>query len=116
MIRRTSLPLMAVLALFVCLHAEESLAQNAHTGMVSHGQYITAPSGTVNDWAIHLSPRDMGFEEPRSEKDNAFLKFECYVVQINQYTWQVVARYKMRPWEGEGLWHNGSANYLLVHK
>ncbi|QSQ12818.1 hypothetical protein [Myxococcus landrumensis] len=116
MIRRPPLPFLAVFALLACLASRESLAQNAHTGMVSHGSHITVPSGTVDDWAIHVSPRDMGFEEPRSEKDNAFLKFECYVVQINQYTWQVVARYKMRPWEGEGLWHNGFANYLLVHK
>ncbi|NTX11576.1 hypothetical protein HUA76_12320 [Myxococcus sp. CA056] len=117
MSRRTSLSFLAMLSVFTCLYAGESFAQNARIGTASDGNYITVPSGSVNDWVIHVSPRDMGFEEPGSEGDNALLKFECYVVQINQYTWQVVARYKLRPWSNrDGIWHSGTANYLLVHK
>ncbi|NVJ28130.1 hypothetical protein HUW62_43680 [Myxococcus sp. AM011] len=117
MIRRNPLSILAMLSLFACLYSSESFAQNARTGTASDGTYITVPSGTVNDWVIHVSPQSMGFEEPGSEGDNALLKIECYVVQINQYTWQVVARYKYRPWSNrDGTWYGGSANYLLVHK
>ncbi|TQF09465.1 hypothetical protein FJV41_44445 [Myxococcus llanfairpwllgwyngyllgogerychwyrndrobwllllantysiliogogogochensis] len=117
MSRRTSLSFLAMLSVFTCLYAGESFAQNTRTGTANDGTYITVPSGTVNDWVIHVSPQSMGFEEPGSEGDNALIKIECYAVQINQYTWQVVARYKYRPWSGrDGYWNGGSANYLLVHK
>jgi hypothetical protein len=35
----------------------------------------------------------------------------------NQYTWQVVARFKLRPWnKADGIWYYGSANYFLAPK
>lgn len=117
MLRRPPLSILVMLSLFTTLYAGESLAQNAQGGTASDGNYITVPSGTINDWVIHVSPRDIGFEEPGSEGDNALLKIDCRVVQINQYTWQVIARYKFRPWNSrDGVWYGGSANYLLVHK
>lgn len=117
MLRRASLSVLPLLALFTCLFSFDSYASGAQSGAVSNGGYITVPWGTVNDWAIIVSPRDMGFEEPRSEGDNALLKIECYTIQINQYTWQVIARYKMRPWNNaDGTWYSGSANYFLAPK
>ncbi|AKQ67952.1 hypothetical protein A176_004864 [Myxococcus hansupus] len=111
------LSFLAVFALVSCLYAKESLAQNAQGGAVRHDAYVTVPNGTVNDWALHVSPSDMGFEEHGSEGDNAFIKMECYAVPVNQYTWRIVARYKSRHSNGrDGIWYSGGANYLLVRK
>ncbi|MFP2957313.1 hypothetical protein ACLEPN_05645 [Myxococcus sp. 1LA] len=111
------LTLFAMFALLVCLNAGESQAQQAQSGVARHDAYVTVPNGTINDWGIHVSPNDMGFEEPGSEGDNALLKLECYAVQINQHTWRIVARYKARPWSNrDGTWSPGSANYLLVKR
>ena len=107
----------AALAFF--LSAGASLAANAYSGSISDGEYITVPDGTVNDWAVLVSPLSMGHEEPNSEGDNALLKAETYIVQVNQYTWRVVARFKFKWWDGSsrnGIWYSGSANYMLVRK
>ncbi|MCP3059449.1 hypothetical protein LXT21_11745 [Myxococcus sp. K38C18041901] len=115
--QRSFFSILAMASLFVCLSSTEVLAQNAQGGTANHGTYITVPSGTVNDWVLLVSPREMGFEEPGSEADNALLKLECFVIPINAYTWQVVARYKLRPWSTrDGVWNAGSANYILVHR
>jgi hypothetical protein len=114
MLRRASSSVLVLATLLTCLYSGESSASEG--GQVSDGGYITVPWGTVNDWVVFVAPRDMGFEEPGSEGDNAMLKIQCHTVQINQYTWQVVARYKMRPWNSYGVWYSGSANYLLVPK
>ncbi|MCP3097720.1 hypothetical protein LZ198_02385 [Myxococcus sp. K15C18031901] len=117
MSRSHPLSFLAVLALLSCLYAGESHAQNAQGGVVNHGDFITVPYGTVGDWVLHVSPYRLGMEEPGSEGDNALLRIDCYVVQINQYTWQVVAQYKYRYSNApHGTWYTGSANYMLVHK
>ncbi|MCE9666738.1 hypothetical protein LY474_02830 [Myxococcus stipitatus] len=114
---RNRLSFLATLVLMSCLYSSEGHAQNAQSGVVNHGDYITVPSGTVGDWAIHVSPNRLGMEEPGSEGDNALLRIDCYVVPINQYTWQVISQYKYRYSNGpHGGWYGGSANYLLVHK
>ncbi|NTX02805.1 hypothetical protein [Myxococcus sp. CA040A] len=115
--RSSRLSFLAFFAMAVCLYAGEGLAQNAQGGIVNHEAYITVPSGTVNDWVLHVSPNDMGFEEPGFESDNALLKVECSAFQINQYTWRVIARFKYRGVStGDGIWQPGKANYILVHK
>ncbi len=87
--------------------------------MVNDGEYITVPYGTVNDWAILVSPALMGIEEYNSEGDNSLLRVEAYVTPINQYTWRVVARFKFKWWNtspANGIWYSGRANYILVYK
>ncbi|MBJ6763731.1 hypothetical protein JGU66_23415 [Myxococcaceae bacterium JPH2] len=117
MTRRFLPSLLAMVALGTCLYSSASPAQNAQSGTITDGDFITVPSGTTNDWALLVAPREMGFEEPGSERDNALLRIECYAVPINAYTWRVVARFKMRPWNNaDGYWNAGSASYVLVHK
>jgi hypothetical protein len=86
------------------------------SGSAAHGEWVKAPSGTVNDWSILISPREMGAEEARSEEDNRLLAFRVFAVAVNDSSWQVTAQYRF----GYALdnrnvhWVNGTANYLLV--
>lgn len=90
----------------------------SHAGSAAHGEWVKAPSGTVNDWSILVSPREMGTEEPRSEEDNRLLAFRVFAVAVSDSSWQVTAQYRF----GYALdnrsvhWVNGTANYLLVPK
>jgi hypothetical protein len=83
------------------------------TGTANHNDTISPPSGTSkSDWNIFVSPRQMGTDEGSSDKDNALLKIQCWV----DGNWKVTANYKFRYAEKEGVWENGTVNYLLVPK
>ncbi|HEX8852993.1 MAG TPA: hypothetical protein VF754_05875 [Pyrinomonadaceae bacterium] len=86
------------------------------SGYTEHNGQISVPWGTTGDWSIFVSPRRMGWEEPKSEKDNAFLVMECYAEAISATTWRLTARYKFRNSNDmDGIWRNdGQANYLLL--
>jgi hypothetical protein len=62
----------------------------------------------------------MGLQEPGSEFDNAMLMFECFATVTSANTWQVTARFKFKfkneGGAGDGDWHTGKANYLLIPK
>jgi hypothetical protein len=86
-------------------------------GLIVHGGVVIAPWGTVADWNIFVSPRRMGEEEPGSEGDNSMLVMECYAVPIAGTAWEVTAWYKYKYSNSnplDGVWHPGTANYLLV--
>ncbi|MEJ2454131.1 MAG: hypothetical protein P8103_08250 [Candidatus Thiodiazotropha sp.] len=88
-----------------------------HSGSVSHNGIVNAPWGTTSDWNIFVSPRVMGEDEPNSEADNALLKIECSAAVNGASSWRITARYKFKYWNDNprnGVWRNGSANYLLV--
>jgi hypothetical protein len=81
---------------------------------------VTAPWGNTDDWNIFVSPHTMGLQEPGSEFDNAMLMFECFATVTSANTWQVTARFKFKfkneGGAGDGDWHTGKANYLLIPK
>lgn len=91
------------------------IASTPLTGVVNDAAFITVPSGKVGDWSLMVSPNLMGSEEVGSEKDNAMLRLDCRTTVINEFTWQVTARFKYRFWSTkDGVWKAGKANYILV--
>lgn len=96
------------------LRRGQSLTQS---GSVMNTSIVTVPWGTTNDWDIFVSPRVMGEEELGSESDDALLKTECFATQTSSTFWTITARYKFKYSNTNplnGIWKDGSANYLLV--
>ena len=83
-------------------------------------EVVTAPWGNTDDWNIFVSPHTMGLQELGSEFDNAMLMFECFATVTSANTWQITAQFKFKFKDdggaGDGDWHAGKANYLLVPK
>ena len=97
----------------------------AMMGSKKHGETVTVPWGTRDDWVIFVSPRSMGHDEGEKEGDNALLKIQCWASAIanNTTSWKIHARYKFRHASDNGHWSDeydsyddASANYLLVPK
>ena len=114
-IRRLAL-LACVIPAAACATVGRPSAPRSVAGTVAHGETVTVPSGTVNDWNILVSPMRMGLEEPRSENDNRLLAIRVFATVANDREWQVTAQYRF----GYALnnasvfWVPGSANFLLV--
>lgn len=89
---------------------------NSKAGTVSHGELVTVPWGTVEDWNILVSPMQMGTEEPGSESDNALLRFRTFATVQDPSSWQVTALYRFAYARNDSSvhWVEGSANYLMV--
>ena len=85
-------------------------------GTVAHGEFVTVPSGTINNWNILVSPMRMGVEEPRSENDNRLLAIRIFATVANDSSWQITAQYRFGYAlnNAEVYWVPGSANFLLV--
>ena len=99
--------------------------QFSSSGSKKHGETVTVPWGTRDDWVIFVSPRSMGHDEGEKEGDNALLKIQCWASAIanNTTSWKIHARYKFRHASDNGHWSDeydsyddASANYLLVPK
>jgi hypothetical protein len=89
------------------------------SGTKNNNNTVSVPWGTTNDWNIFVSPEIMGLEETDSEGDNALLKIECKTTKITDTTWKITARYKFKYSNvnpSNGVWENGSANYILIPK
>ena len=87
-------------------------------GTVAHGELVTVPWGTVEDWNIIVTPMQMGAEEPGSEDDNRLLRFRAFPTVQDETTWQITALYRFAYAAGPTNvhWVEGSAHYLMVPK
>jgi hypothetical protein len=96
----------------------EAATSAAFGGAACHADYITVPDGTtMSNWVLLVAPRSMGRAEAGSEKDNALLLFNAYATVINQYTWQIRARYKYRfGGDRDGVYRDGCVNYALISR
>ncbi|HEU0016234.1 MAG TPA: hypothetical protein VFQ45_21320 [Longimicrobium sp.] len=88
------------------------------SGTVRHGERVTVPYGTVQEWDILVSPAQMGTEEPRSEADNRLLAFRVLATVYDDRSWTVTAQYRFAysPNESDIHWVPGTAHYLLVRQ
>ena len=88
------------------------------SGTVNHGEFITVPWGTVDDWSIIVAPHQMGVEEPGSEEDNRLLRFRVFATVQDPTNWQVTAQYRFAYARDNANvhWVGGSAHYLIVRK
>ncbi len=88
------------------------------SGTASHGDIITVPWGTRDDWSIFVSVNSMGIDETGSLGDNAMMMIRCYTSVAAVDKWEVHAQYlyRMSSDNSSGAWHSGTANYMLVAK
>ena len=91
-------------------------APRSLAGTAAHGEVVTVPSGTVDDWNIIVSPMRMGLEEPRSENDNRLLAIRVFATVNDDRSWQITAQYRFGYAlnNADVFWVPGSANYLVV--
>lgn len=115
---RSFLPLALLVLCASCIPATRSRPPQSRAGTVSHGEFVTVPYGTVDQWNILVTPMQMGTEEPRSEDDNRLLAFRVFATVHDEKSWQVTAQYRF----GYALnnadvyWVEGAANYLVVRR
>jgi hypothetical protein len=111
-------PALACLLAAGCATVGRPAAPHSVSGTVAHGEVVSVPSGTVNDWSLMVAPMRMGVEEPRSEQDNRLLAIRVFATVLSDTSWQVTAQYRF----GYALdnasvfWVPGSANYLIVRR
>jgi hypothetical protein len=118
--RTKQLVLVAWLALFgaACAGATRNPRPHSQAGTVAHGEFVTVPWGTLDDWNIIVAPMQMGVEEPNSEEDNRLLRFRTFATVQSPTTWQITALYRFA-YAADNVnihWVEGSANYLMVPK
>lgn len=113
----------ALLAILVSFVGCASLGQGAapaksKAGTVPHGDLVSVPWGTVDDWNIIVAPMQMGAEEPGSEVDNRLLRFRVFATARDASNWQVTALYRFAYAANDSSvhWVEGSAHYLMVPK
>lgn len=101
-----------------CATVGRSATPRSVAGTVAHGEFVSVPSGTVNNWNILVSPMRMGVEEPRSENDNRLLAIRVFATVANDSSWQITAQYRFGYAlnNAEVYWVPGSANFLLVRR
>ena len=87
-------------------------------GTVRHGERVTVPYGTVQDWDILVSAAQMGAEEPRSDADNRMLAFRVMAAVYDTQSWTVTAQYRFAyaSREADVHWVPGTAHYLIVRR
>ena len=90
----------------------------SQSGTVNHGEFVTVPWGTVDDWNIIVSPHQVGVEEPGSEDDNRLLRLRVFATVQDPTNWQVTALYRFAYARDAANvhWVGGSAHYLIVRK
>lgn len=110
-----------LLALAACASTPDPQPQaRAHSkaGTVAHGELVTVPWGTIDEWNIVVAPMQMGAEEEGSEEDNRLLRFRAFATPHSPDSWQITALYRFAysPDEANVHWVEGSASYLMVPK
>ena len=99
-----------------CATAGRPMPARSVAGTVTHGEFVTVPYGSVNNWNILVAPMRMGAEEPRSESDNRLLAIRVFATVANDSSWQITAQYRFGYAlnNAEVFWVPGSANFLVV--
>lgn len=90
----------------------------SYAGVLQHNAIIAVPYGTIDDWNIFVSPREMGQVESGSEGDNALIHMLVSADKNNDTSWKIYALYRWR-FNGDHddvRSYPGTVNYLIVPK